>query len=180
MKKNVKIIIGSVGSLLGVAILISILYFLIFTEKIILDSMPAPDIQEQIDIYAELGYCMGGFDNGEDIEIWLTRHQRQKWMQDVQEDIKLYLEETNGLDNMVFEISKDKKKLTLIANENMSFKSAATYVTAFVYNMQLYQVLNGEKDWKIYFILKDLATGEVLYTVEHPDNNIRVEQEMWD
>ena len=46
--------------------------------------------------------------------------------------------------------------------------------------MQLYQVLNGEKDWKIYFILKDLATGEVLYTVEHPDNNIRVEQEMWD
>lgn len=46
--------------------------------------------------------------------------------------------------------------------------------------MELFQVLNGEADWKIDFILKDMDTGEILYTEDYPEKNIRVEEEMWD
>ena len=180
MKKKVGIISGAIFSLFGVVALVLAIYYFALTETIVLDSMPAPDIQEQIEIYEELGYCMSGYSDGNSIEIRLSCYQRQKWIKAVQEELKFLLEEANSLDNMMFEISSDAKEMTLIANENMSFKSAATYVLAFVYDMELFQVLNGEEDWGIDFILIDMDTGEVLYTEEHPENNIRVEEGMWE
>ena len=180
MKKKGKIIIGAVSALLAIAILIPVSYYFIFTETIVLDSMPAPDIQEQIDIYAELGYCISGHSDGENIEIRLTRQQRQKWIKDVQEEVDFLLDEANDLNDMNFEASGDFKELILIANENMSFNSMTPYLLGLTYDMQLFQVLNGEDNWGICFTLKDMDTNEVLYIADFPEENIKFNEEIWD
>ena len=181
MKKKVKIIIGAVCSLLGLVILIPVIYFFVLTDTIELTKIPAPDIQEQLDIYVEAGLCRRAKMNEDETAaiIHLTRYQRQKWIKRVDEDLEYMLGQANRLQNMTFEISNDAKELTLSANENMNFSSAGTYVLILTYDMELFQVLNGEADWKIDFILKDMDTGEILYTEDYPEKNIRVEEEMW-
>ncbi len=179
-KKNIRIILGALCSVLILAILIPVMYFFVLTETIIIDAMPAPDIQEQIDIYAELGYCMSGYDNGEDVVIRLTHKQRQRWLQDVQEEIDEFLIEANELENTKFEISDNYSELTLITNKNFSVRSVASHTLLFVYDMQLVQVLSGDENFNIDFTLKDIDTNEILYTAVLPEERVRIGAEIWE
>ena len=180
MKKKLGIITGVFFTILFIIVASMGIYYFVLTETIVLDSIPAPDIQEQIEIYEELGYCREGYFDGNSTEIQLTRYQRQKWIKVVQEDLHFMLEKANKLENMKYEISRDAKELTLIANESVSFKSAGTYLLVLVYDMELFQVLSGEEDWGIDFTLKDMDTNEILYTANFPEEKIKFNEETWE
>ena len=180
MKKKIGNIVGAFFSILFLFVASMGIYYFVLTETIVLDSVPATDIQEQVEVYVELGYCRRGYFDGNSTEIQLTRYQRQKWIKAVKEELQFMLEKANALKNMQFEISSDAKELTLRANEKMSYNRAATYSLAFVYDMELFQVLNGEEDWGIEFTLKDMDTNEIIYTADFPKEKIRVDETIWE
>ena len=181
MKKKIGIIIGVFFAIIFIIVVSIGMYYFVLTETITLTAIPAPDIQEQLDIYVEIGLCQKTKINEDETAaiIQLTRYQRQKWIKVVQEDLQFMLEKANGLENMQFEISSDAKELTLRANEKMSYNWAATYSLALVYDMELLQVLNGEEEWGINFTLKDMDTNEIIYTADFPKEKIRVDETIW-
>ena len=180
MKKKLGIITGVFFTILFFIVASMGIYNFVLTETIVLDSIPAPDIQEQVDVYVELGYCRKGYFDGNSTEIQLTRCQRQKWIKAVKEELQRMLESANGLEHMKYEISSDARELTLIANENMNYNLAGTYLLALVYDMELLQILSGEEDWGIDFTLKDMDTNEILYTADYPEEKIRVDETIWE
>ena len=70
--------------------------------------------------------------------------------------------------------------LTLRANEKMSFNSAGTYLGILLYDLEIYQVLMGEANWSIHFVMEDMDTNEILYTADYPEEEIRVSETIWE
>ena len=182
MKKKIGIIIGALVSLLALTATSIAIYLFAASDTIELTMIPAPDIQEQLDVYVEAGLCWKAYINEDEtaIVIHLTKRQRERWIEWITDSMNMELENANRLENMEYHVSEDRKVLTLRANENVSFSSLGTYLLIFAYDMEIYQVLMGVETWSIHFVLEDMDTGEVLYTADYPEEKIRVEEEMWD
>ena len=98
----------------------------------------------------------------------MTKKQREKWIDWITDSMNKSLEEVNRIDNIEYVVSEDGKVLTLRANEKMSYNSAGTYLLILLYDLEIYQVLMGEENWSIQFILENMNTNEVVYTVDYP------------
>ena len=182
MKKKIGIITGVLISLLALAVTSIAIYLFAASDTIELTMIPAPDIQEQLDIFVDADLCWKAYVNEDETAavIHLTKRQRERWIEWITDSMNRDLEEVNRLDNIEYLVSEDGKVLTLRANKNMSFNSAGTYLFFLLFDMEIYQVLMGEETWSIHFVLEDMDTGEVLYTADYPEEKIRVEEEMWD
>ena len=90
------------------------------------------------------------------------------------------LESVNRSENIEYVVSEDGKVLTLRANEKMSFNSAGTYLGILLYDLEIYQVLMGEANWSIHFVMADMDTKEILYTADYPEEEIRVSETIWE
>lgn len=182
MKKKIGIFIGVLFALLATIATSIAIYLFATSDTIELTMIPAPDIQEQLDVYVEAGLCWRAYINDDETAavIRLTKRQREKWIEWITDSMNRSLEEVNRLDNIEYLVSEDGKVLTLRANENMSFNSAGTYLFILLYDLEIYQVLMGEETWSIHFVLEDIDTGEILYTADYPEEEIEVDDSMWD
>ena len=182
MKKKILTGIAMCFALILAVIAAVGIYYFVLIETIELSIMPVPDIKEQLDVYEEMNFCKSGYIDEENTKVIidLTRYQRKKWLKFVQEDMENMIESANDMEYMEYHVSEDVKELTLIATERVSFRDVATYGLPLLYDMELHQVLMGEKDWSIYFILKDMDTNEILYTAEYPEENIKINEYLWD
>ncbi len=182
MKKKIGMIIGILISTVAVAVASIAIYLFVVSDTIEFTMMPSPDIQEQLDIYIEAGLCWRAYVNEDETAavIHLTKRQREKWIEWITNSLNKSLEEVSRLENMEYHISEDRKILTLRANRNMSMTSAGTYLLIFAYDMEIYQVLMGEDNWSIHFVLEDMDTGEILYTADFPEEKIKVNEEIWE
>lgn len=158
-------------------------YFIFFrTERIFLSMMPVPDIQEQIDVHKELGYCMGGYvdENGTGAVIEVTKWQKKKWLDTLYEELADYLNNANEINHMKINMSSDTKQIVVYADKEVNYKTLATYLGAIVWNIEIIQVLNGEEDWSIEFVAKDIKTEEVIYQASFPEERIQINESLWD
>lgn len=180
--KNRKLCMG-IGIAIPIVCCLIILYLLfVKTDTIRFTWMPVPDAQEQIDIFAEIGYCNGGFvsDDKSYVEIKLTERQRRKWLRDMYEEVADFVERANEISHMRIEVSSDTKKLTVYADREVSFQNLATYLGIITWDIETIQVLNGEADWEFEFTVKDMKTEKVLYTALCPPGRVKVYESMWD
>lgn len=182
MKKKIGILIGVLVALLATIATSIVIYLFVASETIELTMIPAPDIQEQLDIFVDAGLCWKAYVNEDETAavIHLTKRQRERWIEWITDSMNRDLEEVNRLDNIEYLVSEDGKILTLRANENVSFNSAGTYLLILAFDMEIYQVLMGEETWSIHFVLEDMDTGEILYTADYPEEEIEVDDSMWD
>ena len=182
MKKKLGIIIGVFLTVIAMAIAVIAIYLFAESDTIELTAIPAPDIQEQLDIFVEAGLCWKAYINEDETAavIHLTKRQREKWIEWITDSMNRNLESVNRLENIEYVVSEDGKVLTLRANEKMSFDSAGTYLLVLLFDMEIYQVLMGEENWSIHFILEDKDTEEILYTADYPEEVIRVSETIWE
>lgn len=182
MKKKIGILIGVLVALLATIVTSIVIYLFVASETIELTMIPAPDIQEQLDIFVDAGLCWKAYVNEDETAavIHLTKRQRERWIEWITDSMNRDLEEVNRLENIEYLVSEDGKILTLRANENVSFNSAGTYLLILAFDMEIYQVLMGEETWSIHFVLEDMDTGEILYTADYPEEEIEVDDSMWD
>jgi len=182
MKKKIGIIIGGLVSLLAVVALSIAIYLFVVSDTIELTMIPAPDIQEQLDVYVEAGLCWRAYINEDETAavIHLTKRQREKWIEWITDSMNRSLEEVNRLENIEYLVSEDGRVLTLRANEKVSYNSAGTYLLILLYDLEIYQVLMGEENWSIHFILENMNSNEVVYTVDYPKEQIKFNQEIWE
>lgn len=182
MKKKIGIIIGVLISLLALAATSIAIYLFVVSDTIELTMIPAPDIQEQLDVYVEAGLCWGAYMNEDETAavIHLTKKQREKWIDWITNSMNKSLEEVNRLDNIEYVVSEDGKVLTLRANEKMSYNSAGTYLGLLIYDLEIYQVLMGEEIWSVHFVVEDMDSGEILYAADFPEEEISVDETIWE
>ena len=182
MKKKIGIIIGILVSLLALIATSIAIYLFVVSDTIELTMIPAPDIQEQLDVYVEAGLCWRAYINEDETAavIHLTKRQREKWIEWITDSMNRSLEEVNRLENIEYLVSEDGRVLTLRANEKVSYKSAGTYLLILLYDLEIYQVLMGEENWSIHFILENMNSNEVVYTVDYPKEQIKFNQEIWE
>ena len=48
------------------------------------------------------------------------------------------------------------------------------------YSIELIQVLNYEEKWGFEFVLSDMDTKKIIYTVDFPEEDVVVNESMWD
>ena len=182
MKKKIGIIIGILVSLLALIATSIAIYLFVALDTVELTMIPSTDIQGQLDVFVETGLCWNAYVNKDETAavIHLTKKQREKWIEWVKDSIAQALERVNSSENIEYIVSNDCKILTLRANENMSFKTAGSYLGVLLFDMEIYQVLMREEIWSIHFVLEDMDTGEILYTADYPEEEIEVDDSMWD
>ena len=182
MKKKIGIVIGIFFSALVAVVAAIAIYLFVVSDTIELTMIPAPDIQEQLDVYVEAGLCWDAYVNEDETAavIHLTKKQREKWIEWITDSMNGDLEKVNRSENIEYVVSEDGKVLTLRANEKMSFNSAGTYLGILLYDLEIYQVLMGEANWSIHFVMEDMDTNEILYTADYPEEEIRVSETIWE
>ena len=48
------------------------------------------------------------------------------------------------------------------------------------YDSEIYQVLNGTKDWSLQIIVTDMETGKELENIKFPEEDYNLSIETWD
>ncbi len=182
MKKKIGVIFGVLVSVLAVAAMAIAIYLFITSDTIELTGIPAPDIQEQLDVYVEAGLCWRAYINEDETAavIHLTKRQRERWIEWITDSMNRSLESVNRSENIEYVVSEDGRVLTLRANEKMSYNSAGTYLGILLYDLEIYQVLMGEENWSIHFVLENMDTNEVVYTADYPKEQIKFNEEIWE
>lgn len=104
----------------------------------------------------------------------------KKWIEWITDSMNRSLESVNRSENIEYVVSEDGKVLTLRANEYMNYNSAGTYLLILLYDMEIYQVLMGEENWTIHFVLEDMDTNETIYTADYPKEQIKFNAETWE
>ena len=56
----------------------------------------------------------------------------------------------------------------------------ATYFGMLSYSIELIQLLNHEEKWGGEFVLSDMETKKIIYTVDFPEEDVVVNESMWD
>ena len=51
---------------------------------------------------------------------------------------------------------------------------------ALTFDMEMFQVLLGEETWSIHFVLEDMDSGEILYAADFPEEEISVDETIWE
>ena len=182
MKNKIWMIIGILVSIAVMGVLSIAIYLFAVSDTIELTMIPTSDIQEQLDVFVEADLCWRAYINEDETAavIHLTKRQRERWIEWIKDSANQALNRVNSSDNLEYVISEDYKVLTLRANENMSYRSAGTYLGVLLFDMEIHQVLMGEEKWIVHFVVEDMDTGEILYTADYPKEKIRVDETIWE
>ena len=97
MKKKIGIVIGIFFSALVAVVAAIAIYLFVVSDTIELTMIPAPDIQEQLDVYVEAGLCWRAYLNEDETAavIHLTKNQREKWIEWITDSMNRSLESVN-------------------------------------------------------------------------------------
>ena len=134
----------------------------------------------------ESGYCQYGYESKEEgLVAEVTEQQRKKWLELTENDIKRVIEQSQDEELYCFEISEDYKILYMhVSKEILNNQNIATIhsglLMTLTYDSEIYQVLNGTKDWSLQIIVTDMETGNELENIKFPDEDYNLSIETWD
>ena len=134
----------------------------------------------------ESGYCQYGYESKEEgLVAEITEQQRKNWLELTEKDIKRVIEQNKDEELYHFRISDDYKILYLdvskeILNSQSTFTAKMSSLMTLTYDSEIYQVLNGNKDWSLQIIVTDMETGKELENIKFPDEDYNLSIETWD
>ena len=134
----------------------------------------------------ESGYCQYGYESKEEgLVAEITEQQRKNWLELTEKDIKRVIEQNKDEELYHFKISDDYKILYLdvskeILNSQSTFTAKMSSLMTLTYDSEIYQVLNGNKDWSLQIIVTDMETGNELEKIKFPDEDYNLSIETWD
>ena len=134
----------------------------------------------------ESGYCQYGYESKEEgLVAEITEQQRKNWLELTEKDIKRVIEQNKDEELYHFKISDDYKILYLdvskeILNSQSTFTAKMSSLMTLTYDSEIYQVLNGNKDWSLQIIVTDMETGNELKNIKFPDEDYNLSIETWD
>ena len=134
----------------------------------------------------ESGYCQYGYESKEKgLVAEITEQQRKNWLELTEKDIKRVIEQSQDEELYRFNISDDCKTLYMeVSKEILNHQNIATIhsglLMTLTYDSEIYQVLNGTKDWSLQIIVTDMETGKELENIKFPDEDYNLSIETWD
>ena len=134
----------------------------------------------------ESGYCQYGYESKEEgLVAEITEQQRKNWLELTEKDIKRVIEQNKDEELYHFKISDDYKILYLdvskeILNSQSTFTAKMSSLMTLTYDSEIYQVLNGTKDWSLQIIVTDMETGKELENIKFPEEDYNLSIETWD
>lgn len=113
--------------------------------------------------------CVDIFLNPDDsLTLVLTESQRQKWANPSQPKITLAMMKKMGVS---IKYSKDYTELNVTAPPGIA-EAASPMLSSFVWQAELFQVLNGTTDWSLKVTVQDNETGKIWQEVTLPEEEL--------
>ena len=116
-------------------------------------------------------YCQYIYlDEEKNIIIELNEKQKEKWIKKAEENISNELEKTEEDDytEINCQVAQKANGLTFTAKLMIIF-----------FNSEMYQILNGNAEWSIHVVAKDLSTGGELVNIDYPKEVFSITEETW-
>ncbi len=126
------------------------------------------------------GLCeKGELDANGYIHLYVTDEQTKTWIKEAKESMD-EIEESGKPDNIDYAYNKDYTKFTITASKGCNIRHMATVLHQALFDAELYQVFNGQEDWKLLVVIVDRDTGKEVLKAEQPKDPILLDESMWD
>lgn len=139
------------------------------------------DIETYIKSVRKEGYCSYIYEDSEQqIIVELTEQQKEEWIAVTENNIKDALAEIGEDDLYQYEFSDEYTVLVLNVSRDAKVETFMSSLTILTFNAELYQIFNGNTDWSINIVTKDLETGKEISNIDFPEEEFNVSIDMWE
>ena len=114
------------------------------------------------------------------IIIELNEEQKEKWIKKAEENIRNELEKTDEDELYKISVSDDYTEVNCQVAQKANGLTFTTKLMIIFFNSEMYQILNGNAEWSIHVVAKDLYTGGELVNIDYPKEVFSINEETWD
>ena len=124
-------------------------------------------------------YCQYIYlDEEKNIIIELNEKQKEKWIKKAKENISNELEKTD--EDELYKITvSDYTEIDCLVAQKANGLTFTAKLMIISFNSEMYQILNGNADWSIHIVAKDLYTEEELVNIDYPKEVFSITEETW-
>ena len=133
------------------------------------------------DVREAMVYCQYIYlDEEKNIIIELNEEQKEKWIKKAEENIRNELEKTDEDELYKISVSDDYTEVNCQVAQKANGLTFTTELMIIFFNSEMYQILNGNAEWSIHVVAKDLYTGGELVNIDYPKEVFSINEETWD
>ena len=125
-------------------------------------------------------YCQYIYlDEEKNIIIELNEKQKEKWIKKAEENISNELEKTDEDELYKISVSDDYTEINCQVAQKANGLTFTAKLMIIFFNSEMYQILNGNAEWSIHVVAKDLSTGGELVNIDYPKEVFSITEETW-
>ena len=126
-------------------------------------------------------YCQYIYlDDEKNIIIELNEKQKEKWIKKAEKNISNELEKTDEDELYKISVSDDYTEVNCQVAQKANGLTFTAELMIIFFNSEMYQILNGNAEWSIHVVAKDLSTGGELVNIYYPKEVFSITEETWD
>ena len=110
----------------------------------------------------------------------LDEKQKEKWIKKAEENISNELEQTDEDELYKISVSDDYTEVNCQVAQKANGLTFTAKLMIIFFNSEMYQILNGNAEWSIHVVAKDLSTGGELVNIDYPKEVFSITEETWD
>lgn len=138
------------------------------------------DVNQYIESAKKEGLCQSiELDSSGRIVIEANDTQKKEWLNNSSKTIKNTLKEIDDKDEFEISLNDDYTTMEVKASGNRNMKKLGADIATIIYNAEVYQVFNGQDDWKVNFSIYDTDVDKEIYKVTYPEEGIEVNDDLW-
>ena len=123
-------------------------------------------------------YCQYIYlDEKKNIIIELNEKQKEKWIKKAEENISNELEQTDEDELYKISVSDDYTEVNCQVAQKANGLTFTAKLMIIFFNSEMYQILNGNAEWSIHVVAKDLSTGGELVNIYYPKEVFSITEE---
>ncbi len=114
------------------------------------------------------------------VDVKVTEKQRKEWLSTAEENINIILKNMEDEEKCSFEFKEKYTILESKVEKNYSLQAYAKDIINLLYNAEIMQIFSEtEKEWSVNVIIENMSTGKELVNIQYPQEDLRIEPNMW-
>ena len=114
------------------------------------------------------------------VDVKVTEKQRKEWLSTAEDNINIILKNMEDEEKCSFEFKEKYTILESKVEKNYSLQAYAKDIINLLYNAEIMQIFSEtEKEWSVNVIIENMSTGKELVNIQYPQEDLRIEPNMW-
>ena len=114
------------------------------------------------------------------VDVKVTEKQRKEWLSTAEENINIILKNMEDEEKCRVDFKEKYTILESKVEKNYSLQAYAKDIINLLYNAEIMQIFSEtEKEWSVNVIIENMSTGKELVNIQYPQEDLRIEPNMW-